>query len=222
MHKESEAMRSIEIESDSIDKAIALALKELKVSISDVTIEVLQEPVRGLLGIVGGKPAKVRVTLKDTKNPSARAAKLLEELLALMGITTKVDVQEVSSKIKLNIRRNPFGGLLIGTGGKTLDAIQNLLNLMMKKEDPNAPLIEIDYQKYRERRQAYLTQLIEEAKQKVKATQAPVELKPMSASDRRFIHLSLRKDPSFKTESIGKGNERRVVISPVKSEKDKK
>jgi len=60
---------SIEVEASTVEEAIKKALKELKVSRSKVKIEVLSEEEKGLFGMPGAKPAKVRVSmLKDKEN----------------------------------------------------------------------------------------------------------------------------------------------------------
>lgn len=215
-------MRSIEIEARTVDEAVSIACKELGVGLAQVNFEILQEPTRGLLGIMGGKPAKVRVTVKDSKSvsePAQKAAQLLKGMLDRMNIPAQVDVDETSESIILNIRSSYSGGLLIGYRGKTLNSIQYLLNQMMGKDKTNTRSIEVEFQNYRKRRQQLITRLTQEAVKKANETKSDVAMEPMGALDRKFVHLLLRDDKEVTATSVGEGADRHIVIAPVKDEK---
>ncbi|MDI6782894.1 MAG: RNA-binding cell elongation regulator Jag/EloR [bacterium] len=216
-------MRSIEIEARTVDEAVGIACKELGVSLAQVNFEVVQEPTRGLLGIMGGKPAKVRVTAKETKvypacvgaigGHAQKAQSLLKGMLDRMNIPAQVEVEETEEAILLNIQSSYSGGLLIGYRGKTINSIQYLLNQMMGKDKTNTRSIEVEFQDYRKRRQQLITRLTKEAVKRVKESRAPFHMEPMGALDRKFVHLFLRDDSEVIATSIGDGSERHIVIT---------
>ncbi|MCX7918486.1 MAG: Jag N-terminal domain-containing protein [bacterium] len=212
-------MRSIEIEARTVDEAVSLACKELGVSIADVNFEVLQEPTRGLLGFMGGKSAKVRVTVKETKSAGDQAKKAVEFLQGLldrMHIPSQIEVEETDTAIILSIRSSYTGGLLIGYRGRTLNAIQYLLNQVLAKEKLTAKNIEIDFQDYRKRRQQLLTRLTKEAVKKAKEKRVPIHMEAMGAVDRKYVHLLLRNEQEVTAVSVGEGPDRHIVITPAK------
>jgi spoIIIJ-associated protein len=107
------------------------------------------------------------------------------------------------------------GGLLIGRRGQTLDALEYIVNRIVAREDGDAGRIVVDVERYRERRQEYLTTLAQRLADKVRHTGRVVTLNPMSPRDRRIVHLALRGDASVATRSQGDGHYRRVLIVPA-------
>jgi spoIIIJ-associated protein len=213
-------MRSIDIEARTVDEAVSIACKELGVSLAEVNFEVVQEPTRGLLGFMGGKPAKVRVSVKETKSTgdiAQKAAQLLQGMLDRMNIPTKVEVEENEECILLTIQSSYTGGLLIGYRGRTLNSIQYLLNQMLGKDKTNTRSIEVEFQDYRKRRQQLISRLTKEAVRKAKDTRAPVHMEAMGALDRKHVHLLLREDPEVIATSVGEGPDRHIVITLAKS-----
>jgi len=106
------------------------------------------------------------------------------------------------------------GGLLIGRRGQTLDALEYMVNRIVGREDGVSGRVMIDVEHYRERRFEHLTQLARRLAEKAKQTGRPVTLNPMSARDRRVVHLALQNDRTISTRSQGEGHYRKVVILP--------
>jgi spoIIIJ-associated protein len=213
-------MRSLEIEARTVDEAVGIACKELGVSLTEVNFEIIQEPTRGLLGFMGGKPAKVRVSVKETKSTSdiaQKAAQLLQGILDRMNIPTKVEVEENEECVLLTIQSSYTGGLLIGYRGRTLNSIQYLLNQMLGKDKTNTRSIEVEFQDYRKRRQQLISRLTKEAVRKAKDTKSSVHMEAMGALDRKHVHLLLRDDPEVIATSVGEGPDRHIVITLAKS-----
>ncbi|MGH7899023.1 MAG: Jag N-terminal domain-containing protein, partial [Candidatus Binatia bacterium] len=140
--------RSIEVEAETIDTAIAEALTALGISRDQAEIETVQDAKRGLLGF-GGQKARVRVSERgarvspegasDAPAGEARdAAKVLERLLALMGVRGEVRTAPADEPGHTWLRiSSDAGGLLIGRHGQTLDALEYLLNrIVWRQEDP--------------------------------------------------------------------------------------
>lgn len=224
-------MKSVETEGKTVEEAISKACEELKASREDLEIEVLTNASSGFLGLVGAKNAQIRATVKEAA-PAAQAGegrpadassqaaaetakKTLQDILSLLGIEGAVQVKEEPERIVLNIEGDG-SGLLIGRKGQTLDALEYLINKIVHKGAEDKKRIVVDTENYRSRREESLVHLAQRLGDKAKQLGRPVTISPMSAHDRRIIHLALEEDKSLRTRSTGTGLYRKIVISPEK------
>jgi len=118
----------------------------------------------------------------------------------------------------LNIISNG-SGLLIGKRGKTLSALQFLVSKIVSRQAGENVSVIVDTEQYRSKRELSLNELARQLSEKVKKSHRSLTTGPMSAQDRRVIHLALKEDHEVRTKSKGEGNLRRVVIYPVKKTK---
>jgi spoIIIJ-associated protein len=130
-------------------------------------------------------------------------------------VEATVDLKEESERILLNIKGDG-SGLLIGRKGQTLDALEYLINKIVHKDAEDKKRIVVDTENYRLRREDSLVQLAQRLAEKAKRLGRPVTISPMSAHDRRIIHLALQDDKTLRTWSTGSGLYRKVIISPEK------
>jgi spoIIIJ-associated protein len=130
-------------------------------------------------------------------------------------VEATVDLKEESERILLNIKGDG-SGLLIGRKGQTLDALEYLINKIVHKGAEDKKRIVVDTENYRLRREDSLVQLAQRLAEKAKRLGRPVTISPMSAHDRRIIHLALQDDKTLRTWSTGSGLYRKVIISPEK------
>jgi len=223
-------MKSVETEGKTSEEAIQKACEELRVSRQDLEVEVLSGGSSGFLGL-GAKNARIRATLKEggaPRIPEARpsvalsdnqaaetAKKTLQDILRLLEVEATVDLKEDSERILLDIQGDG-SGLLIGRKGQTLDAIEYLINKIVHKEGEDKKRIVVDTENYRFRREDSLVKLAQRLGEKAKRLGRPVTISPMSAHDRRIIHLALEDDKALHTWSTGTGLYRKVIISPEK------
>lgn len=145
------------------------------------------------------------------------AENLTKELLGLMGVEARVDVDSDPTKLRVNTTVDE-AGFLIGHGGENLRALQHLLLLMVSKKTGSVFYpgnFVLDINNYQKEREDYLIALAKNTAQQVLEDKNPVELPPLSAAERRIIHLAVEKTEGVKSESVGEGEERRVVIKPV-------
>jgi spoIIIJ-associated protein len=105
-------------------------------------------------------------------------------------------------------------GALIGRKGERLSALQHLVNLMLSKEMGSWTRVLVDVEDYRGRRERQLRELAQRAAARVVETGKMLQLEPMPALERRWIHLTLRDHPDVATQSIGEEPNRRVVLVP--------
>ncbi len=199
----------IEVEAETVEEAIDIALTELETTREDVNIIIINEPTKGILSF-GAKPAKVRATLKEDITTSPET--VLKEILTRIGIDGKVESDFIEGSLHLNmVTDSP--ALLIGKHGQTLDAMERILNCIINKSALAKKKVFVDTEGYRERREQSLVDLAHQVAAKVRRTRQDVILSPMSAKDRRIIHLALQGDDTVSTFSQGEGDMRRVVIA---------
>ena len=105
-------------------------------------------------------------------------------------------------------------GLLIGRRGQTLQALQFLVTLIVRKQSGEDVRVVLDVENYRQRRETSLRDMAEKVASRVAETNRSITLEPMSPADRRIIHTSLAENPRVRTESAGEGENRKVTIMP--------
>lgn len=151
-----------------------------------------------------------------------RARQWLTELLGLMAIDAAVSTRDDTLEIDAATLDDDRKDLLIGRDGVTLDALQYLanavLNLHLPKDEQQAYTVELDG--YRQRRQAELREMTEVAVTRVRETQQEYEMQPLSAAERRQVHMLLKTDEYADVETYSRGKEphRRLVVRPAGSE----
>lgn len=153
---------------------------------------------------------------------AGEARDVLETLLDLMEIPASIaplpemiteEETGESAGVTLNIEGEDLG-ILIGRRGQTLACLQYIVKLIVGHRTKVWRPIIIDIESYKQRRSDALQALAWRMAEQVKAKGTAVVMEPMSAFDRRTIHLALAEDLEVTTESSGDGEARRVVIIP--------
>lgn len=148
----------------------------------------------------------------------AALAKLrLEESLAFFGVNVSAKAEIEETSINLSVETD-LGGRLIGRHGETLDALQQLINSIVRAHTDQPVFVSLDIAGYKKDRAEHLTQSAQAEARKAVETGQPVRLKPMNAAERRVVHMALAEISDVVTESEGEGRERRVIIKPKPTE----
>ena len=227
-------MTTVEKTGKTVEEAVALALKELQVTEHDVTVEVLEQPKSGFLGLIGTRPAKVAVTLIKKEEPAEEKAipvetvedapvigedafavgkAFLMDVFAKMNLTVAIEVEEKEEVVLFDLKGNDLG-ILIGRHGQTLDALQYLTNLAANKNaGEGRKRIVLDVEEYRKRREETLVRLAHRLANKVNRRNQRIVLEPMSRHERKIIHMALQDDPQIATYSEGEEPYRKIVIA---------
>jgi spoIIIJ-associated protein len=147
-----------------------------------------------------------------TFDPTA-ARELMKGLLTSMALEADFEDRTEEGYMHITIKSED-AGLLIGKYGRTLEALQLMMNLMTQKKDPNCGLrIVLDAAGYREKREEQLHELSRKAVERVQSSHREYEFKPMSPIDRRIVHRFLLETEGITTFSRGLGENRYVVIA---------
>lgn len=212
-------MEDYEFEGKTTEEAIGNASRELDVPVEDLNIDVIEPGSAGIFGLVGGKKARIKVQLKSPETGEGdeltAAQEALQNILHLISTETTIGAEQIDGKITLNIEGDR-SGLLIGRKGKTLDALQFIVNKIVNKALDKKISVVVDSENYRKRRLESLTQMALKMGDKAKRTKRPVTTSPLNPHERRIIHLALKADEKLDTRSRGEGLLKRVVIIPKK------
>lgn len=153
--------------------------------------------------------------LGDDASVEQVAVEALRAILAHMGLgNTLIEVRD-QDPLTLNVRSASGDdlSLLIGRRGETLASLQLVIALIVAKQTGQRERIVVDTEGYRVRREENLRSLAQRVAAQVRQSQAPVALEAMPPNERRIIHMELADDEDLSTESIGEGDQRRIVIA---------
>jgi spoIIIJ-associated protein len=142
---------------------------------------------------------------------------ILEQLMRHLGFDVRVEV-ETGDTSRLNVvgdgDEKDALGALIGRKGERLSALQHLVNLMLSRRMNGWTRVLVDVEDYRGRRERQLRDLALRAAGRVVETGKMLQLEPMPALERRWVHIALRENQDVVTQSIGEEPNRRIVVLP--------
>ncbi len=232
-------MVSHEFEGKTTEEAIQNASKQLNIPAEELDVEIIEPGSAGIFGLVGSKKARVRVIIEadedfdeedmyeetpteisseisaESRENLEKAKEVLETILALMPVETTVTAERKNSNINLNIMGDK-SGLLIGRKGKTLDALQFIVNRAINKKSDRKARVIVDSENYRQRRKDSLVQMALKMGEKAKRIKKPVTTHLLNAHDRRVFHITLKDDQQLDVRSRGDGLLKKIVIIPKK------
>jgi spoIIIJ-associated protein len=226
----SEELR-VESEGETVGEAKWAALRELEklqpgLDKSSVRFQVVSEGERGILG-VGFSPARVvasveangeqpPATVDDESEPAVVVRDLITRITSGLGISCRVDISQHEDSLVATCSGRDLG-LLIGRHGQTIDAIQYLCNAILARRGAGVSVV-VDAAGYRARREAALSSLAVTAAEQALRTGERVELEPMTAVERKIVHVSLQDFAGVETTSEGTEPNRFVVVAPASAE----
>jgi spoIIIJ-associated protein len=141
---------------------------------------------------------------------------VLQRIVDSITADAKIRVDQNSNRILFNI----VGGnsaIIIGKHGQTLEAIQSIVEKIINKHNQNRIRVEVDVEGYLENRRKNLERQAARLAEKCKRIGKPVAVGQMNAYDRRIVHLALKDDRAVRTQSIGEGYLRKLMIFPKKN-----
>ena len=225
--------------------AVQRALAELDIAPGELredqyAVSVLVQPEAGFMGVEGTDAlVEVRLLLGDSELPagldfeeqyeddeveeeyaqpeagSARLRELLTTVLDLLGVEAKIRIVETAEALTADITGDELG-ILIGKRGQTIDALEYVANVALYPNPAARKQVRIDAEGYKKRRQAGIERIAVRKAEEVVKRGRPVQLEPMTAAERKIVHLALKEWREVVTESRGREPSRAVVISPVR------
>jgi spoIIIJ-associated protein len=217
-------MEPVEFEGKTTEEAVENACRKLNVPRDDISIEVIEPGSPGIFGLVGGKKARVRVSIAREEPPAQTgdddvlnvARSTLENILSRIPVEdAKVEAEVADGTVKLSIDGDK-SGLLIGRKGRTLDALQFIVTKIVSKNLDRKVQVIIDSENYRRRRKDYLVQMALDIGEKARKAKKPMTTGLLNPHDRRIVHIALKDQQQLTTTSRGDGILKKVVIIPNK------
>lgn len=157
---------------------------------------------------------------KETLNPSpdVSAGEIIKEMILKMGFSCELEEKKQENLIGqpaiYNIK-TADSNFLIGQYGVNLQSLQHLARVLVRKKTQNRTDFLLDVNSYRQEKNDSIIKLAQNAAEQALSEKRPVVLRPMSPYERRLIHLELSRSGRIKTESIGEGENRKVVVKPA-------
>jgi spoIIIJ-associated protein len=162
-------------------------------------------------------PTERAESAEVTPEALAAAKEILEKLMSMLEFDVHVEIKTGETS-RLNVvgegAEKESLGALIGRKGERLSALQHLVNLLLSKQVGEWTRVLVDVEDYRGRRERQLRDLATRAADRVAETGKMLQLEPMPALERRWIHLALREHEGVATQSVGEEPNRRVVVLP--------
>lgn len=128
--------------------------------------------------------------------------------------TTLALEEEADGRLLLKIETND-PGILIGWRGQNISHLEILMRRVFFKQMGEKKAVSVDINNYRQKQVDFLRHLAADGAYRAVVLKKSIELKPMPAFERRAVHMLLGLRNDVFTESIGKGENRRVVINPA-------
>ncbi|MFM1581263.1 RNA-binding cell elongation regulator Jag/EloR [Helcococcus bovis] len=151
----------------------------------------------------------------DLQVVAEKVKKNLEDILLKMHIETKVSYETSRDNI-INLNLNDISendtGIVIGSKGETLNAIQYVLSLLTNNSTNKFYRVTLNVGDYRNRRKKSIENNAQRVAFKVLKTKKSIALKPMNSYERRIVHYSLQNYKEIETVSTGKFPNRKVVV----------
>ena len=145
------------------------------------------------------------------------AKKYLEDLLSFFGLNTTVYASSDEEVIELSIPSTHLNGFLIGQRGETMRSLQFIVSQALRQQGYEYVRVNVDVADYKKQRAERLAEKAEEWIKEVKDSGKEMELRPMSAADRRIVH-KVASESGLSTESVGEGRDRHIVLRPSTEE----
>lgn len=196
--------RKLEITATNYDEAMKIAVEKLRVSSDNI-----------FLNAINSEETKFEA-LVDV-NLALEGKKYLEGVLKNFDLEYKIEVRTIGGEQEIHyIIESNENPLLIGSKGKTLEALSLLLKNLIGNYSDEKIIVSLDIGSYRANRERQLQILATKTAKEVARTKVDVKLQPMNSFERRIIHEKLSEWRDVYTESEGEGENRAIVIKAVK------
>ena len=231
----------LNFEEKSIEKAVQKASTALKINADKLEYKVISHGSSGIFGLVGVKKACIQVKVIDEVKQDDKPAKpakpakkkdipsgepipeklpelgreVLQKIIELITSDVDISIKTNSNRITYNLKGgNP--AVLIGKRGQTLEAIQYLVEKIINRQSECRIKIKLDVEGYLEHKKERLQQMALRFAEKAALQNKPVTVGQLNSHDRRIVHLTLKDDQQVRTQSMGSGFYRKLIIFPNK------
>ena len=159
-----------------------------------------------------------KVDNADMEKAISTGTEALRRLVDFITENSKIEVETTGQRILFKVEGGN-SGMLIGKRGQTLEAIQYLVEKIVNKQNEQRVRILVDIEGYLKTRKTNLQKLAAKMADKAQKTKKPVTIGQMNAYDRRTVHLHLKNNSAVRTQSVGEGYYRKLIIFPKKGKR---
>ncbi len=207
-------LKSIEATGRTVEEAIENGLAELTMSRDDVTVEVLDRPKSGFLGL-GGTPARVQLSYEFLQDRTEKAAAFLRGLFEKMRVSAELTVEQPEDNhLRIELTGSDIG-TLIGRHGDTLDALQYITSQVVNRGEDSRIRVTVDAQGYRKKRENTLIAQAQRVAEKAKKYKKNFTMDAMNSFERHVVHTALQDVEGVSTSSVGSEPNRCVVVISI-------
>lgn len=206
-------MEYVEYTGKTVEDAVTEAAIKFGTTRDKIDYKVIEKESAGFLGLIGGKPARIKARMIEELSMEDVARNFLSDVFRAMNIAASMEIKvdEENRTVLIDISGEEMG-ILIGKRGQTIDSLQYLVSLVVNKESNEYYRVKLDTENYRQRRKETLENLAKNIAYKVKRTKRSVSLEPMNPYERRVIHSALQNDKYVTTKSEGEEPYRHVIV----------
>ena len=154
-------------------------------------------------------------------DPKIIGREALQRIVDLITEDATISIEERSNRIFFDVKGGN-SAVLIGKRGQTLEAMQYIVEKIVNKKRKERIGIQVDVEGYLEKRRINLEKTAFRLSEKVKRTGKPATIGQMNSHDRRIVHIALKDDNMVRTQSVGEGILRKLVIFPKKNSSRKR
>lgn len=153
----------------------------------------------------------------EQENVEQEIVAIVEGLISKMGFVSSIEMKKLEEDgdvIICNIKTDD-SSFLIGQYGLNLQSLQHIARVIIRKKIVQPVNFILDVNSYRQEKKDSVVRLARNLAEEVINGKSEIIMRPMTAYERRIVHMELSKNDRIKTESIGEGDSRRIVIKPL-------
>jgi spoIIIJ-associated protein len=204
-------MKKITMKGKTVEEAVKTAVEVLGGEREKAKVQVISEGKAGMLGMIGGEEAEVVVSMPEGQVEDSK--QFTQEVMDKMGFLSMVEASQGENIVEMKIKGEDMGRI-IGKEGATLKSLETIVSSAMSRIYGERVRVTIDADGYKEKREKALERLAGEVIEEVIKNKREKVMPPMSAADRRIIHLFIQNNNEVTSFSKGEGDDRRLVIAP--------
>ena len=217
-------MKYIEVKGKNIEDAVEIGLKELGVSRDKVSIEILSKHKPSFLSLFGmkSKAVSIKMSLKEQSLDYNAVLRVIEKNISKMftfanlNLNSKIEIKDENIFVEIN---GEDANLLIGKSGDVLEAFENILTLIVNKEEKAKINISVDIDSYKKVKSEKVKSLTFDIAKKVLESGEDYKMKQLRAYERRIVHSVIDSLEDVYSFSVGYGNSRYIIVTKNKPKK---
>lgn len=206
-------MKSIEVNAPTIEEAIRLAQIRLDAYNNEIDVEVIEKGTKGFLGLFGAKEARVTVKPKPVYY-ERKVRDYLKEILDAFDKEVYYDVNFEGKSFRINIQGDEISRL-IGKHGKTISALQHIMNIYANRLSNTKVNVFVDVGNYKDNRKESIEDIAHKMARIALKKKKRIVMEPMFAFERRKVHEIVSEYSHLRSYSKGLEPYRKVIVEYV-------